>query len=248
MQYLESTQNAFVKRLFALHKKSERQTQRQFLVEGKRAISGFMDHGWRAEYILIRDGESLPAQWQVDEYIQVSSAVSKKLSNHKQDPGFIAVMQMPDVKTIDANKGGMVLYQVSDPGNCGTILRSAAAFGWEQIVVVNGVDVYAPKVVQASVGAMAGLAIFEYGLDFDLQSLLGAAPLAALVVDGGENPMNLERKPRWLVVGSEAHGIPDAAVAACQERICIPMASAVESLNAAIAASIAASVLGPANS
>lgn len=245
MQVLESTQNALVKRLAALHKKSERQTQQQFLVEGKRAISGFMDHGWRAEYLLLRDPESLPEHWHANECIHMSAAISKKLSQHKQDSGYIAVFKQKAATVLDSAAGGLILYQLSDPGNCGTILRSAAAFAWQQVVIINGVDAYAPKVVQASVGAMAGLHIFQESSDFDLQPLAQAAPMAALIVDGGSDPRHMQRCRRWLVAGSEAHGLPPALIAMCQERICIPMASQVESLNAAVATSLAACLLSP---
>ena len=245
MQVLESTQNALVKRLAALHKKSERQAQQQFLVEGKRAISGFMDHGWVADFILVRDPAELPSTWSASECIQMSAAISKKLSQHKQDSGFLAVFQQQQQPALDPAAGGLILYQISDPGNCGTILRSAAAFAWQQVIIINGVDVYASKVVQASVGAMAGLHIYEEPLDFDVQQLAQAAPLSALVVDGGQDPRQMQRTARWLLAGSEAHGLPDAVIDQCQERVCIPMASHVESLNAAVATSLAACMLSP---
>ncbi len=233
-----------VKRLFSLRKKSERAQQQRFLVEGERAISGFMDHGWTAHSLLLRKDREAPKTWRSEETFSASNAVLQKLTNHKNEPGYLAEFSMPEQSSLDPQLGGLVLYKISDPGNAGTLIRSAAAFGWQQVLLVAGVDPYAPKVVQASVGAIAGIQIHAVSEVDGVSALQNGADLAALVVDGGQDPKQMPAKARWLVIGSEAHGLPDDILGQCQEQISIPMASQVESLNAAVAGSIVACTLG----
>ena len=245
MRYLESQQNPLVKRLVSLQKKSNRSEQGSFVVEGLRAISGFFDHGWEAQTLLVRADLDWPTGWEAADCFEVSAPVSKKLSHQQQDPGYLAEFQIPANTELDLSLGGLLLYKVSDPGNCGTLIRTAAAFGWKQVVLLGSADAYGPKVIQSTVGALAGVSIHQYNADVSLKQFTGSASLAALVLEEAQPVQELVTKPRWLVVGSEAHGIDDEALAFCQERIYIPMAGQVESLNAAVAGSIAACLLAP---
>jgi TrmH family RNA methyltransferase len=194
--------------------------------------------------LLLADPLQLPTAWTLDQVYHASSAVLEKLSAHKQNPGFLAEFTMPQQPVLDRTLGGMVLYKVADPGNAGTLIRSAAAFGWRQVLLLGSVDPYASKVVQASVGALAGVALHTCSAETNLGFLDGGAPLAGLVLNGGRDPRQMPAQSRWLVVGSEAHGIEAHDVSRCQELISIPMQTGVESLNAAVAGSIAACCLG----
>ena len=140
---------------------------------------------------------------------------------------------------INPEKGGIVLHGIADPGNAGTILRTAAAFGWKQCVWINGCDPWSHKVVQASAGALPRMHI-QQTTDAMIPTLVAALPLAALVARDGQPPDAFPAHPRWLVVGSEAHGLPDDVISQCVERVTLPMVPEVESLNAAMATAIAA--------
>ncbi len=244
MRLIESTQNPLVKRLFALRKKAERSRQQRFLVEGKRAITGFFDHGWQAETLLIRSDRDCPADWAAQDNFAVSAAILDKLSSHKQDSGYMAEFAIPAATAVDLAAGGLILHGIADPGNCGTLIRSAAAFGWQQVLLLASVDPYAPKVIQSTVGALAAVRIIVADEGQSLAAFAGQAPLAGLVIAGGQDPRHMAALPRWLVVGSEAHGIPADELPFCDELISIPMHGTVESLNAAVAGSIAACYLG----
>ena len=108
-----------------------------------------------------------------------------------------------------------------------------------QVVLVGGADPWSHKVVQASAGALATLVVHRLDPDDGLSVLAGGAPRCALVVSGGTAPDLLVQGPRWLVVGSEAHGIRAEWSAACEERLTLPMPGGTESLNAAMAGAIA---------
>jgi tRNA G18 (ribose-2'-O)-methylase SpoU len=133
----------------------------------------------------------------------------------------------------------LVLQGIADPGNLGTLIRCAAAFAIRQVVLVGGSDPFAHKVVQASAGELATVALHRFDPSDGLKSLAGGAPCCALMVRAGVDPADLPRRPRWLVVGSEAHGLDEVTLAACAERVTLPMPGGTESLNAAMAGAIA---------
>jgi tRNA G18 (ribose-2'-O)-methylase SpoU len=121
--------------------------------------------------------------------------------------------------------GGLILDGVSDAGNCGAILRSAAAFGYNQVILLDGcVDLFAPKVLNSSAGAVSALRAWKVGMSsIELLSVVQQTPelagrLFALVPSGGVAPLSLPLRPYWLVIGNEAHGISDAVLSLCSDR------------------------------
>ena len=134
---------------------------------------------------------------------------------------------------------------MSDPGNVGTLLRSAAAFGFRQIVCVGGVDIWSPKVIQASAGVLPLLAIHQVDT-MPAGWTAAAIDSVALVASGGDAPQAspILRVP-WPIVGNEAHGLPAEVIDDCRHRLTLPMVPEVESLNAAIAGAISCFVLSP---
>jgi TrmH family RNA methyltransferase len=108
----------------------------------------------------------------------------------------------------------------------------------QSVLVIDGVDIWHPKVVQASAGALAYVTIKHCSWQ-ELSAHKGDRKLYALTVSGGVSPEAVNADQVLLVVGNEAHGIPDHAVALCDGSITIPMPGNTESLNAAVAGSIA---------
>ncbi len=133
-----------------------------------------------------------------------------------------------------------VLVDVSDPGNLGTLLRSAAAFGLDVVIAgTQAADPWSPKTVRAGAGAQ-----FRTGVTLcrdlaDLASLLGDRTTVAAVVSGGRDADAYEWQERTAVlIGSEANGLPGDLVASSTDTVCIRLANQVESLNAGTAGSI----------
>jgi len=196
----------------------------------------------------------------------VTEQVLAKMSPAVTPSGILAVFPYPpSPQPKDLRGNGVVLAQISDPGNMGTLIRSASAFGVKNVVSVGGVDTWSPKVVQSTAGTIAHVRIFNWTWE---QLHKAAAQLrastCALVVSGGDSPSKVlsatsvgsaaagegsveasaegsaDDKTLLLVVGNEAHGIPEDWVRECDHRITIPMQhDMVESLNAAVAGSLA---------
>lgn len=234
---LASVANPLVRELLRLHDARERRALGRFLVEGRRAIAGFLAAGWQPLELLLREGEERPAGWTTAR--TVGAAVATRLSQASTASGYLAVFAIPAAPALDLGAGGLVLAEIADPGNLGTLVRCAAAFALRQVVLVGGADPWSHKVVQASAGALATLTVHRLDADQGLSALAGGAPRCALVVSGGAGPETLRPGRRWLVVGSEAHGIRPAWSAACEERLTLPMPGGTESLNAAMAGAIA---------
>jgi TrmH family RNA methyltransferase len=243
-EVITSPDNPLIKRLARLHQARHRREDGLFLAEGRRTIDALLAAGCRADALLLRDGEALPEGWPTAAVRVVGERVAQKLSQASTACGFIAALAAPAPPALDAAAGGLVLAEIGDPGNLGTLLRSAAAFGVGQVALIGGADPFAHKVVQATAGTLASVALHQFEAEAGLAPLRGGAPCCALVVSGGVAPARLAPGPRWLVVGSEAHGLRAEWLAACSERLTLPMPGRVESLNAAVAGSIACYLLG----
>lgn len=238
---LTAPDNPLIKRLAQLADPTGRREQQAFLAEGLRLIDGFIQAGWQPLHLFVREDLAVPPGWQTDErkVTQVGARVVQRLTSASTASGFMAIFAMPTPPELDPAEGGLVLTGVADPGNVGTLIRSAAAFGIRQILLDGGADPFGPKTVQASAGALALVAIHRGSFD----RLQGGAPCCALVVSGGRPPAELVPGPRWLVVGGEANGVPLPWLTHCSDLVTLPMPGGTESLNAAIAGSIVAYVL-----
>jgi RNA methyltransferase, TrmH family len=237
---ITSLDNPLVKHVRALHDAAGRSGRREFVVEGKRAIEAFFAAGWKPTLLVLRQGET-PFETGGDA-VMVTERVAAKLSQATTPSGYLATFALPEHPMLDPAAGGLILHEIGDPGNTGTLVRSAVAFGCAQVVVSGGADPYAHKAVQATAGTLARVRLLRDRFTAARERLRGGAPFTALVVSGGTAPLAPGR--RWLVVGSEAHGLPGEVVAACEERVSLPMMKGVESLNAAVAGSIACFLMG----
>lgn len=232
---VSATDNPLIRSLAALHDAAGRRAAGAFLVEGRRAIDGFLSAGWTPLHLLVRDGLEAPAGWPA--VVATGERALARASAATTPSGYLAAFAIPPAAPPDAAAGGLLLAGVADPGNLGTLIRTAAAFAIPQVLCAGGADPYGPKAVQASAGALAAVRVLRGD---DPEALAGGAPLCALVPRGGAAPADLPRGPRWLVVGGEADGIPPAWLERCGERLTLPMpGAAVESLNAAVAGAVA---------
>jgi len=156
-------------------------------------------------------------------------------TEHPQSP--VAVIVIPP-SVLRAAGHLLVAWGVGDPGNVGTLLRCAAAFGLGFATGPGTADPWGPKVLRAAAGGhfRAGAPRVER-LD-DLRA--GGRRLVATVPRGGVAPAELPPGPLGVLVGDEAHGLPAEVVAGCDVAVTIPMPGGAESLNAAVAGAIVA--------
>lgn len=178
--------------------------------------------------------------------VPVTDRVAHTLSDTVHPQGAVAVVDIPPVDLgsllHSPPRLAVLLAGVADPGNAGTIIRTAAAAGAGLVAVTRGgVDVYGGKCVRASAGAVLRLPI---AVGAEAEPTIAAVRAAgvqviAATIDGDDifTSTTLSRPTAWLF-GSEAHGLDPALAAAADARLRIPMAPGVESLNLAAAAAV----------
>jgi TrmH family RNA methyltransferase len=167
--------------------------------------------------------------------VLVDRAGLSRLAGTKSPRGPVAVISIPEPSTTNA-PGLLVSWGVSDPGNAGALIRTAAAFGWDFVHAATGADPWSPKTLRAGSGGHFHIGIRQVASPEELIEL-GYTPVAS-VVSGGIDPATLPPGRYALLVGEEAAGLPLETVAAAAWKVTIPMAPTTESLNAAVAAGI----------
>ncbi len=250
---LTSTQNPRVRAVRALlDRRRHREDERRFVAEGVRLIEAALDAGIRpdeafyvADLLQNERGRALVARLRgVTETVEVSPGVMDALSDTETPQGVVAVLPFLSLpRTGAADKGSLplilVVDGVRDPGNLGTLLRSAAAVGVTEVLLAPGtVDLYNPKAVRAGMGAH--FVVPTEALDWE--SIAGRLAGLAVRVAAARTSQPYDRVD-WtvgsaLIVGGEAEGAGVEAWRVAQEGVTIPMHGDVESLNAAMAATI----------
>lgn len=239
-QKINSLTNDHVKHVVQLHASKYRSKLQEFIAEGFRTISTIIQAGNTPITLFVIDDFLYDARQLVTEKLimVVSPEVMAKMSTSKSPSGLLALFNIPAQPSFDTLGAGIVLAQITDPGNMGTLIRTAAAMNKKTIVCVETVDPWNPKVVQATAGAISMVSIFCINWH-DLLLNKKDIPLCALVAAEGIAPNSIDLSNALIVVGNESHGISEEWVAQCDEKITLPMPGKFESLNAAVAGSIA---------
>ncbi len=235
-----------LKFLTALRHKKFRQKYRMFVLEGAKLVAELLQQqrvrphavyateAWAAAHceLVERAGERFQL---------ISEKDLRKISALTTPPGVLAVAEQPSVSTVER---GPAFYAdgLRDPGNMGTLLRIADWFGFVGVYCSpDSADLFSPKVVQASMGAILRIPVAEISLKA-LLPMRGETPVVGATLDG-ENVLKMNIPTNALfVIGSESEGIRPATERYLTHRITIPRApeSRAESLNAAVAAGILA--------
>lgn len=237
IQNITSSENKILKLVKHLSKKSKRERNGLFIAEGARIVDDAVKDG-HIEFIV---ATSPCNDFAGDQYI-VSEQLFAKLSDTKTPQGIMAVCRMPQWDDEDLKSARLVLVceNTSDPGNLGTMLRTAEAAGADGVILAgNTVDLYNPKTVRSTMGSVFRVPVFTGGEYIDVLKSLGFT-LAVTCLDGAKSLYDADSSGSKiaLAIGNEAHGITKALMEKADLRIKIPMSGKVESLNAAIAASV----------
>ena len=175
----------------------------------------------------------------------VTEPMMRKMSSAVHGQGVLAILQKPQRKLSDApaESGLYVLLDaVQDPGNIGTILRTAAAAGVKGVLLMEGTtDPYAEKAVQSSMGSILRLPVYERVTTEELDAFLlrTKCPLIGTALSGGRPYREVSCGPDAVVAfGNEGAGLSEEILRRCKERLYVPMAGSVESLNVSVAAGI----------
>ena len=245
MDIITSTQNKRVKYAKALQTKARlRRSEMKLILEGKRLIRDALMRGGHPDFVLYSPKTAdydLIAQLQSKKsaLVPVSEDILKYVSDTQQAAGILAVFYIP--KPPLPHQAGRVLVMdgIREPGNMGTILRTAAAAAVDIAVLSPGcVDPYNSKALRAGMGAHFRLPVVEAPWN-EIRSFCRALTVYASRADAGTPYTEVDWSGDWaLIVGSEAHGISQQARKMAQKSISIPMQDATESLNAAVAAAV----------
>jgi TrmH family RNA methyltransferase len=229
--------------------RAARWEERRFVVEGPKLLEEATRAGAHLETVFVEAGcfdLDAARSWPAGDLVEVERGVLARAGDARTPQGVAAIVEMVDVPLATAVDDGTALAVLcaglQDPGNAGSVVRAAAAAGASAVVFTSGaVDMYNPKAVRASAGAVFRVPLVaaqEAGAALHHLGRCGIRRVAA-VPRGGRDYSGLDMTgPTALVLGSESHGIPPDVAALLDETVSIPMRRGVESLNVAMAAAV----------
>ncbi len=252
------TTNSDTKRLAELKDRSGRKEQGLFFIEGKRAVLEALTGSAAIRWIIVSLAANQTLMTEIHtlaeekgiEIEELPDTKFRKLSSTEASQGVIGVAAIRELSSDTLHAGlrpkrnatVILLDRISDPGNLGTVLRSAAWFGVNGVLISEkSVDAYNPKVVRSAMAAITELDVVQdVKLSDEIAALksIGFSVVAA-TQDSDRSYTDLEYPRRCAVLfGSEAAGIPPELLAVCDASVAIPRIGKMESLNVGVAASI----------
>ena len=243
-EVITSRSNPIVKRLRALAASADfRREHRQFLCDSPKLVEEALRWKGSVRAVVCTDPAALPELPDGVECVTVSRDVMEAVSPAKTPQGVLCVCDLPDTALPSRLDGRryVVLDGVQDPGNVGTVLRTADAFGADGVILLPGcADPFSPKTVRASMGAVFRCPVWQCEPE-ELKNLLRACGIslygAALREDTVDaRAVNYDRVA--IAIGSEGRGLSQRVLGLCDATVRIPMEPRCESLNAAVAAAV----------
>jgi RNA methyltransferase, TrmH family len=237
---LSKSQISFIK---SLHQKKYRKEHGLFIVEGLKSIKEFFQSSYQIHTIFYNSEQynllpKLPANINL---FEVKNAELDKISALQTSQGFLALIHIPKNRelalTALKNQFTLVLDGVQDPGNMGTIIRTADWFGFKNIICsADCVEVFNPKTVQATMGSLARVNIYEA----DLPALLAenTIPVFGALLDGESIYKTQWGAEGLVILGNEGKGISAEVIKKINKPVTIPRIGEAESLNVAVSAAI----------
>lgn len=231
-----------------LHVRRHRDSARCFIAEGVRTLEELLRSSYHATLVVATAEAARRHRALVEQFVNrhvpcylTDEATFARLADTKTPQGVLAVVAYPDVEPAIPDGSLVVLDGINDPGNAGTIVRTAVWFGYTGVILGSGsVDRYHPKFVRATMGAVFHLSVIEAATLDALRQLRQTHRIIGACSSGGVPLGMLEphAKPHALVIGSEAHGISPDAKPFLEHCVTIEGRGTFDSLNAAVAAAI----------
>ncbi|HKJ38639.1 MAG TPA: RNA methyltransferase, partial [Anaerolineales bacterium] len=243
---ITSSQNSKLKLVRTLMGRAkERREANAFVVEGVRLIEEAVNAGWQFQFALYSDGLSERGQSLIEtlstnniEVNEVAGDLLQKLSDTETPQGILAVLELTNLPIPNSPNFILIPDQIRDPGNLGTLLRTAAATDVQVIFLPpETTDVFSPKILRAGMGAHFRLPIHSMTWE-EIKTQTKDGQILLADMDGTSCWETDLRKPLALIIGGEAEGASDEAQRLAAQKISVPMAGNVESLNAGVAGSV----------
>lgn len=249
MKKITSAQNPLVKKLVQLsEKQSFRNKQKMTIIEGAHLTAEWLKCFGAPDFCVISSSskrseevESIIQKCEElnTETIELEAKIYSKISPVIEGVGVLFVVKIPENQSVDFCEDAIILDRVQDPGNLGTILRSAVGFGVKQIICSKGtVSAWSPKVLRAGMGAHFKLQIFE---NQDLSKAISKieTPIFATSLQAEKSiyDKNFTTKTAWIF-GNEGAGVSLELLSKVKNQVIIPQFGQIESLNVAMAATV----------
>ncbi len=248
MEKITSRQNEKIRDTAFLKKRSERENTKMFFFEGVHLLEEYLRFGHKPVYVfatsscLNANKPLLEAVW--DKVYEVADSVYEKITEERSPQGVLCVSPFLDnIKIGRIDGGSVILESLQDTGNVGTVIRTAASLGACKIALTKDcADIYAPKTVRATMGALFSEKItVTEDIEGDIKRLRsnGGRVFATLLDENAKKLGGFDIHPTdSFVIGNEGNGISKSVRGCCDGGVYIPMSGRTESLNAAVAASI----------
>ena len=244
-KHIVSRDNILFKQLKKLAESSrERRKIGETLLDGAHLVSSYLDTFGEPKLMIIAEGQSTP---EVSHLIQQLADIPTvmfptlmfaELSPVASPTGVIALVKTPIIKPIEDPTFILMLEDIQDPGNLGAMLRSAAAAGVDAVYLSEGcTEAWSPKALRGGQGAQFSLPIVERANLLEVASQFAGNVLATTLKGDSLYDLDLSL-PTAIVIGNEGAGLSNAMIKAATYQVTIPIASGVESLNTAAAASV----------
>lgn len=232
---IESTSNQIIVRTKKLSQKKYRYEYKQYLIEGKKLVEEAVKRNQSIAYVLATEEVAPSINYDVT---VVSQKVLDYLSEAVTNQGVIAVLDMQNQAPQEPIGNCLILENLQDAGNLGTILRTAVACGYNQVYLINCVDPYCPKVMRSAMSAQYVLKIYQADFDTVLDTVSRKCDIICADMNGksvfdAEVPV-----PHALLIGNEGNGVSVAAKQRSNLTVSLPMKNNLESLNASVCAGI----------
>lgn len=246
---ITSPANPTIKFARSLHRKKVREHERALLVEGARSVDSAISAGASVRAVIIDDARRdeidrdllnrIPASARV---VRVEHDLFESIALTEHPQALVAVIDAPDLPIRDDPTLVLVVDGVRDPGNLGTIIRSAGAVGADAVVLLPGTaDHTNPKTVRATAGTLYAIPIRRFpSTERAVELLFVTQPIVAIADAAAERSYDTVdwREPTVVVIGGEAFGASEQSRTYANLSVAIPIEAGVESLNAGVAASI----------
>lgn len=242
-EHITSRKNPLIAHIRALRDdRAYRRAAGEFLGDGDKLLDEAIRHGAPLTAVVTTVGVPVPPPGVCARVVTVPADVMESISPMRSPQGALFICRTPDFNPPNALTGQryLILDGLQDPGNLGTIWRTADAFGADGLLLVNACDPFGHKAVRASMGACFRFPVWEAGADA-AAALVHAAGLpltATALTDTAADLRDCDLTRGAVVIGSEGRGVSPELLALCDGAVRIPMTARCESLNAAAAAAV----------